>query len=56
MACKFDVADISRVVLRVDIVVLQEALSTEIVDKALVLVMFMDGAVFVLIDLSRDKR
>lgn len=56
MACELDVTDIGRVVLRVDIVVLQETLGAKIVDEPLVFVMFVNSAVFILIDLIRDER
>jgi hypothetical protein len=55
MAGQLDVADVGRVVLRVDIVVLQETLGAEIVDEPLVLIMFMNRAVFVLVDLGRNE-
>jgi hypothetical protein len=56
MACELDMTDIGRVVLRVDIVVLQETLGAKIVDEPLVFVMFVNSAVFILIDLVRDER
>lgn len=50
MAGQFDMANISGVVLRVDIVVLQDSLRIEIVDESLVLEVLVDSAVFFLVD------